>query len=558
VLTNFVGSAVTVEQVLMAQKTLNLAYRRQGYVTVSTTLPPQKITNGVVQLNVTEGRLAEITVIGNNYYSSNNVMRALPGLVTNTFLQTQWFNPELDRANLNSDRQIYPEIVPGPEPGTSAIVLKVKDRLPLHARLEVNNQSTPGTPDMRVNTSVQYNNLWQYEHSIGAQYSFSPERMKEQNRLPERFYDHPLLANYSAYYRMPLTSAKSYRSMFADDPKSFGYDEATKRFNLPPSTGVPELSFFAYRSTTDTGIKKGPVSNVSQTSFLRIDTYDSGQDLSSSDSLGARVTFPLPEIKSVKSSVSAGIDFKSYRATSYNTNNFPYTITVFDAFGVPTEKTTLISAPQPSKFHALTYLPMNLRWDGGVADKWGQNSFFAGFNANIPVLSSSDDFKGLGGGQARNDYLTTVLGISREQRLPKGYSILFRADGQWANLPLASNEQYGIAGSAGVRGYQDGEQFGDSGWKVSIEPRTPFFDLGMVDATEPMRIRGSLFMDYGMTFSNDPARGATKSLWGAGVGLQTLISTLLDARLSIGWALNESKISPAGSYRVTFAVGANF
>lgn len=559
VLTNFIGPAVTVEQVVLAQKTLNLAYRRQGYVTVSTTLPQQKITNGVVQLQVIEGRLVEITVSGNRYFSSNNVMAALPSLRTNQFIQLQWFNPELDRANLNPDRQIYPEIVPGPEPGTSALMLKVKDHLPLHGRFELNNLSTPGTPDLRVNTSLQFNNLWQREHSVGLQYGFSPEAMKEQNRLPTRFFDHPLIANYSTYYRMPLGAPDSFRARAEANPGAFGYDEASKQFRLPAATGNPELSFFASRSTTDTGTKFGPTNNITQTAFLTIDSFDSGQDLSKNESYGWRVSLPLPETHGLKSTFTAGLDFKWSHSSSFNTNNFPYSITVFDAFGVPSQTTTLVSSPQPPRLNSVTYLPASLRWDATAPDKWGQNNFFVGMAANVPIFSSSGDFKTTAGSAlAMSDYRIATLGWSREQRLPAGYSVLLRADGQWASVPLVSNEQFGIAGSSAVRGYQDGEQFGDGGWKVSLEPRTPFYELGMVDGTLPMRVRWSAFMDYGETYYVDGARGAAKHLWGAGLGFQGGIGQLLDARAVLGWALESSRISPAGSLRATFVLGLQF
>ena len=62
---------------------LQMAYRERGYVTVSVGLPQQKLTNATVKVQVTEGRLAAINVTGNRYYSSNNVMRALPSLHTN-------------------------------------------------------------------------------------------------------------------------------------------------------------------------------------------------------------------------------------------------------------------------------------------------------------------------------------------------------------------------------------------------------------------------------------------------------------------------------------------
>jgi hemolysin activation/secretion protein len=58
-------------------------------------------------------------VTGNRYFSTNNVRRALPSLRTNVLLNTRWLQPELDRANANADRQIYPVVSPGPEPGTT-------------------------------------------------------------------------------------------------------------------------------------------------------------------------------------------------------------------------------------------------------------------------------------------------------------------------------------------------------------------------------------------------------------------------------------------------------
>ena len=157
---------------------LGKAYHERGYVTVAVNVPQQKLTNATVKLQVLEGRLADIKVAGNRYFSSNNVMRSLPSLHTNMLLNGPIFNAELNRANANQDRQIYPVIGPGPEPGTSELTLNVKDRLPLHAKLEFDNQNSPGTPDMRVNTSAVYDNLWQREHSLGVQYGFSPEVYK--------------------------------------------------------------------------------------------------------------------------------------------------------------------------------------------------------------------------------------------------------------------------------------------------------------------------------------------------------------------------------------------
>ncbi len=151
---------------------------------------------------------------GNRFFSSNNVMRALPTLKGSERLKDQMINSrilqrELDLANQNRDRQIYPVIGPGPEPGTSALQLKVKDRFPLHGRLEANNYSTPGTPDWRINTSANYNNLWQREHQLDFSYGFTPEAFKAGGSMADYVLNRPLIANGGAYYRLPFGDAES-------------------------------------------------------------------------------------------------------------------------------------------------------------------------------------------------------------------------------------------------------------------------------------------------------------------------------------------------------------
>ena len=183
-LSNYTGN-VDFARVREGLGALQLLYRDLGFVTISVTLPKQKLTNGIVQVKVVEGRLAHIKVTGNLHYSYHNILRALPSLDTNILLNTKWFQPELDRANQNQDRQIYPVISPGLEPGTSDLTLQVKDRLPLHGHMEINDKSTPGTPLLRVDTAIQYNNLWQREHQIGFDYTFSPQQMKSSTRASQ-------------------------------------------------------------------------------------------------------------------------------------------------------------------------------------------------------------------------------------------------------------------------------------------------------------------------------------------------------------------------------------
>ena len=126
------------------------------------------------------------------------------------------------------------------------LTLKVKDRLPLHGHMEINDKSTPGTPLLRVDTAVQYNNLWQLEHQIGFDYNFSPQEISPTATFPQ-FYDAPMVASYSAL--LPPAAGFGHEPAEEYDrlPVDFGYDEVTHKFNLPPASGHPDLIFYASR-----------------------------------------------------------------------------------------------------------------------------------------------------------------------------------------------------------------------------------------------------------------------------------------------------------------------
>ena len=73
-----------------------------------------------------------------------------------------------------------------------------------------------------------------------------------------------------------------------------------------------------------------------------------------------------------------------------------------------------------------------------------------------------------------------------------------RADGQWANEPLISNEQFGAGGVASVRGYQEGQVFGDTGCGMFLAEQkdAPTHHGAGPTGRIHSLIRGSVYMDY--------------------------------------------------------------
>ena len=86
---------------------------------------------------------------------------------------------ELAELNRNPDLKVAPVLIPGRELGTVDVELKIKDKLPLHGSLELNNRNTHTTTDLRLNGMLRYDNLWQKDHAIAVQFQTSPEDTDE-------------------------------------------------------------------------------------------------------------------------------------------------------------------------------------------------------------------------------------------------------------------------------------------------------------------------------------------------------------------------------------------
>ena len=590
------GTNTSFEGIRAAMVELQKAYRERGYVAVSVGLPQQKLTNATVKVKVTEGRLAAINVTGNRYYSSNNVMRSLPSLQTNILLNSQVLQRELDNANASRDRQIYPVIGPGPEPDTSELTLKVKDEFPLHARLELNNQGTPGTPDLRANLNVQYDNLWDLEHQVGIQYNFTPEQLKNSDPYYATPFDNPLIANYSAYYRLPLGGYNSVEQQVDANPGSFGYNEITHQFQVPPPTGRPELTLYASRSTSDTGVQMGSPNVIigatpsgNSTNLEAIGSQTAGENVTLNEGLGFKFSLPLPALDKLASTFSFGADYKKYQANSINANIF-YALTSTTNNGSAYKFGDVLYTLQSVRPTAVEYFPLNVGWNGSMPDTLGTTFFNAQANFNfLPVFSEENtqvtttnitttetnvvtttktihdhSFSSVAyTTNARPHYVTLQLGANRIQTIYKDWSVKFHADGQWADGALISNEQYAMGGTAGVRGYQDGQAYGDTGWRFSIEPQTPLMNIGRVGNEgheEPCWVRASVFLDYGRIYllaQPSPGSDSHESFCGAGWAMTANIGSHMDGRLTVAWPL----ISHAGEsdgVHVYFGIGAQF
>jgi hemolysin activation/secretion protein len=176
----FLGLKKNLDNVENARATLEELYRTQGYQTVSVDIPEQDVKNGIVYLQVEEGKVSRLRVKDSRYFSLGKIKAGVPELAEGNVPNFPRMQKQLAALGGQSlDRKIQPVLRAGETPGTLEVDLKVKDELPLHGRLELNGRNTSSTSRLRLVSSLHYDNLWQEMHSASLMYQVSPENSKE-------------------------------------------------------------------------------------------------------------------------------------------------------------------------------------------------------------------------------------------------------------------------------------------------------------------------------------------------------------------------------------------
>jgi hemolysin activation/secretion protein len=202
------GPNRSLTDVQAARTDLEKAYRDAGFSSVFVDIPEQSVESGIVRLKVTEGRLARVQVLGARYFKDRKILAAVPSLAPGEVPHFTDLQRDMTKLNqLSPDLQVAPILKPGPEPGTVDVQLKVKDSLPLHANVEVNNNYTADTSHTRVSVNASYTNLFQTQQSLSLQYQTAPSDARDARVL-------------AATYMVPFSSLGTTLALYAVDTSS--------------------------------------------------------------------------------------------------------------------------------------------------------------------------------------------------------------------------------------------------------------------------------------------------------------------------------------------------
>ncbi|MDT8991517.1 ShlB/FhaC/HecB family hemolysin secretion/activation protein [Curvibacter sp. APW13] len=243
------------------QKTAQLLqakYREYGYGAVIVQVPDQTLSQGVVRLEVVEGKLSQVQVTGNQQFSKGNIARSLPALEPGATPSLFALDRQLLMVNENPAKAVRVVFQPGEKHGQVEAMAIVEEQPVERWNVSFDNSGNDATGNYRLSLGYLHANVDDRDTQLSARAVTSPT-------------DPSQVAILSASLKRPLYSRAAFVEVSA---------LASSTRNTPTQTGAGELRF-------------------------------SGQG----NSVGARGIWLVPFLGETKHQLSAGVESRSYTNT---------------------------------------------------------------------------------------------------------------------------------------------------------------------------------------------------------------------------------------------------
>jgi hemolysin activation/secretion protein len=206
----------------------------------------------------------------------------------------------------------------------------------------------------------------------------------------------------------------------------------------------------------------------------------------------------------------------------------------------------------------ITYYPFSANYSA----TWSSNGSLTNANAGVTLATreiGSDttqfDFSRF---KARGNFIYLKADVSHQRDLPYGLQAFGRLEGQVADQPLVTSEQFAGGGLATVRGYLEAEVLGDNGFSGSLELRSP----SLLKKSEKVgdEWRFYLFADGGYLTLIDPLpeQDSSFALASFGLGTRVRYHEHFNGSLDTAVPLFSQTSTGALDLRLTFRLWAEF
>lgn len=155
----FIGKPMSYAELLEVRSAVTQFYVEQGYITSGAYIPQQELKDGVVKIQVVEGDLEEIKVIGNKRLNSKYVRDRI-SVATSKPLNTPRLLQALQLLQLNPlIKNVSAELSTGSRPGTSLLQVRITEAPTEGVQLVTDNGRSPSVGTFRRQLQLTEANL---------------------------------------------------------------------------------------------------------------------------------------------------------------------------------------------------------------------------------------------------------------------------------------------------------------------------------------------------------------------------------------------------------------
>ncbi|MBI5912132.1 MAG: ShlB/FhaC/HecB family hemolysin secretion/activation protein [Betaproteobacteria bacterium] len=444
-----------------ALEALEGAYRRAGFSTVQVYVPEQELTTGVVRLQITEGVIGKVLISGNKYFSDANIRASLPELKEGRAPNLRQMSEAIQLSNESPAKQLEVTLGVSEEEGKVDAKVAVTEENPQRVFATADSTGTAATGRSRMGVAYQNANLFKLDHTLTLAYTGSP-----------------------------------------DAPAGVKVDIFSLGYRVP---------FYGLGDSLDVIYGKSGVNTPSTSPTLGGALGIVGKG----DVFGLRWNHYFARRGEYSSKLIFGFDYK-YINSRCTTAGAPADID-------PPTPAIAACVPYTTRPVSLAYTGQRLSpgrmfdYNISVAHNWALGTHYTNLDGIIDRYS----YLTSGNRATRDDFSIVRLGGSYLSAFQTDWQLRVAVSSQYTGNPLVAAEQFGLAGSTAVRGFNERAASSDSGYAVNAEIYPP--ELAKAVGA-PGSLRVLVFYDFARGFNhNVPAGSLTPAKIGVasvGAGLR--------------------------------------
>jgi hemolysin activation/secretion protein len=225
----YVGEPLTLETIQKIKGAIIEAYRKKDRPVVAVDVPEQDLTEGTLELIITEGTIGEVLFTGNKWFSAKR-MEKYVHLKPGDEINARTLSSDLFWINRNAFRKTDVVLTPGRLDGTTNLEFVTKDRFPLRPYVGADNTGIDTTGKGRVFTGFNWGDAFYLDQTLSYQFTKSTEW--------NRFFAHTANYNILLPWRNSITFYGGYSgvkplvldSRFKSTGRSW---QASMRYDIP-------------------------------------------------------------------------------------------------------------------------------------------------------------------------------------------------------------------------------------------------------------------------------------------------------------------------------------